>query len=64
MTDRRGQAINVIDLIDESGFSHFQRIPLALRICIAALDGIDPAAIGFIAPRALKALPRQPLTNE
>ena len=50
MTDRPDEAINVIDLIDESGFSAFQWMIFALCVSIVALDGFDTAAIGFIAP--------------
>lgn len=42
--------LNVIEFIDESPISRFQKLVAGLAFAILAIDGFDTAAVGFIAP--------------
>ncbi len=44
------EAVDVRQLINQQGLSHWQKRLIALCFIVVALDGMDIAIMGFIAP--------------
>ena len=48
--ERIKKTVNVQTLINEQGLSGYQKLVLFFCFSILALDGLDTAAVGYIAP--------------